>query len=289
MLGGVIAAAAAVTYGSIKVSGQVSGNYQIQGQCKTFSGLSGTFVTLDPYALNSPTLSITGPAGASAKNLSLAHSTTFDVEYETVAGLSWLAGFSGGTSDLGSGTLTMAAGGRSGSVSAKLQPYRTSATRAIEVVASWNCASDSTTSTPPKTTVPVTTPPATAVNTLHLSGLINGNFQMDKSDSCSSLTEGTFSIWLLAYNSAGNHADIYLNGYLPGLAQSGSGITTFPTNAGGEITLDAGDYAWEVGKQGSGAVGFSKSGKDGTVDLALAPEPGGPATSTEHVSGRWAC
>jgi hypothetical protein len=150
---GATVAAAAVTYGSIKVSGAVADTYQIQGQCKTFTGTTETFVTLDPYALNSPTLSITAPAGASAKGLPLAHSGTFDVEYETTAGLIWLAGFSGGTSDLGSGTLTMTAGGRSGSLVANLLPYRTSATAPVEVVANWNGASHSTPPPPPKTTV----------------------------------------------------------------------------------------------------------------------------------------
>lgn len=81
----VTGASASVTYGSIKVSGAVGGTYQIEGECKAFSGVSETFVTLDPYALNSPTLSITAPAGASAKRLGLAHTRTFDVEYETTA------------------------------------------------------------------------------------------------------------------------------------------------------------------------------------------------------------
>ena len=93
-------ASASVTYGSIKVSGAVRGTYQIEGECKAFTGVSETFVTLDPYALNSPTLSITAPAGASAKRLRLAHTRAFDVEYESTDGFIWLAGFSGGRATL---------------------------------------------------------------------------------------------------------------------------------------------------------------------------------------------
>jgi hypothetical protein len=286
---GVTEASAAATYGHIKVSGAVAGSYQIEGECKAFTGITETFVTLDPYALNSPTLSITAPAGASAKRLELAHTGIFDVEYETTAGFIWLAGFSGGTSDLGSGTLTMAAGGRSGSVSAKLLPYRTSAPGPIEVVASWNCAGHAAAPLPKETTVPVTAPSTKAVNSFHLSGFINGNFQMDISDSCSSLTAGSFNIWLLAYNSAGNPNDIELTGYLPNFALPGAGASTFPTGSGAEANMYAGNYAWEVGKTGSGTVSFSGHDTHGEVDLDLAPKAGGGTTIRQHMNGRWAC
>ncbi len=86
---------------------------------------------------------------------------------------------------------------------------------------------------------------------------VNGTFGLNTSDSCSSLTEGSLSIWLLAYNAAGNPYDIYLTGYLPQLALRVTGASTFPTSSGAEAKLFAGNYAWEVGKGGSGTVNFS--------------------------------
>jgi hypothetical protein len=182
----------------------------------------------------------------------------------------------------------MAAGGRSGSVSATLLPYRTSAPGPVHLVASWDCAGRAAPARPEATTVPVTAPPSTAVNSFHLSGVINGTFALDTSDSCSSLTEGGFSIWLLAYNSAGNPNDIYLTGYLPDFALPGTGASTFPTSSGAEAYLSAGDYSWEVGKAGSDTVSFSHHGGRGELNLALIPRPG-DAAGPEHMSGAWVC
>ena len=118
--------------------------------------------------------------------------------------------------------------------------------------------------------------------------LVNGTFGLNTSDSCSSLTEGSLSIWLLAYNAAGNPYDIYLTGYRPELALRVTGASTFPTSSGAEAELFAGNYAWEVGKGGSGTVNFSTTCRQ-NVNLELVAKPGGGSTTNpEHLKCRWA-
>ncbi|MGO9955548.1 MAG: hypothetical protein ACLP50_06125 [Solirubrobacteraceae bacterium] len=149
-------AGAPSTSGKLTISGATQGSWELTNgnQCSVSrSGpiqikLDGTVVTnpvTNELGGSYPTLTIgQWKRNAPTHAVNLAQSKTYDIGFEDIHGTSWVSGWIwlGGSKfkHFGSGTLTIAKSGKSGTIRTEVVYYSGPNEGKVDVKASWNCA-----------------------------------------------------------------------------------------------------------------------------------------------------